>query len=220
MTVFWGVAALAVAVLLVMQSRSRSRSVVADRAALFELCTRTDDVTTGGTANGYPWLVVRRGGENIRVGVVPTSLGFRCLPQLWLTAGMTLSASVPCRLSLVARPTAAETWSRHDECPVVVRPAGPDCPVDVRASDVVSPQWASRLLPFFDDPRLKQLDVSPTQVRLVWRGADADRATYRVTRVADFTGARITEAQLSGLLDAVTRVGTVVRDGRRADASG
>ena len=53
----------------------------------------------------------------------------------------------------------------------------------------------------FDDPRMKELVVTPLGVRLVYQAAQAERADYLVLRQARFTQAKVDAALVQSLLD-------------------
>ena len=53
----------------------------------------------------------------------------------------------------------------------------------------------------FNDPKMKELVVTPNGVRLVYQAEEAERAHYMVLRHAKFTSSRLDKAIAKRLLD-------------------
>ena len=103
------------------------------------------------------------------------------------------------------RPAGPTTFSNFDFLPAVIRtppdfPAGAvirtDDPDHIPPGFLIEPH-----LRVFDDPRAKELLISPKGVRLVWQIAEADRARYGVFRQAEFGDVVLQPERVGGLLD-------------------
>lgn len=178
------------------------------RGALFTECLTLFDryrVTQDG--QGYPVLDGRHRGHTVLLEPVIDTLAWRKLPSLWLK--VTLLAPVACTgvLDLLARPRGEEFYSPSADLPHrVPLPAGWPrdamlCTDDPAGMPPLAALGAAR--PLFDDPRMKELVVTPRGIRLVRQIWQAQRAQYLVLRQAVFDGDRLDPAVASGLIDAV-----------------
>lgn len=180
-----------------------------DRGGLFDHCegllTRAR-VTRRGL--DFPVLVGRRGSVPVRVEPVVDTLSMRTVPVLWLVATVGLPRPAAVRLSVLARTCGTEFYSRHHEAGAPVMP-GPGWP-DSLAVRCDRPERLSayeglldRLAEFMADGRVKQVVLSGTTARVVWRCGAAVPSTYRVTRRVDLTGVRADPEALGEVLDTV-----------------
>lgn len=203
-----GIAALVAAFLLL------SRKYLADRerrrreplrfyARAVGLLDQAELQTTGSV--GYPRLVGRY--HNLPVQVLPVidTLPTRRLPALWLLVTVQSTLPTSARLDLMMRPNAPTTFSNFDLLPVTIQtPSGfpeycvlrTDDPQHVMSPDIVAPH-----LDVFENPRAKELLITPNGIRLVWLIAEADRARYGVFRQADFGDTDLDPNLLQDLLD-------------------
>jgi hypothetical protein len=62
----------------------------------------------------------------------------------------------------------------------------------------------------FDDPKTKELVVTPRGIRLVYQAAQAERADYLVLRHATFTRPRVDPALVRALLDRLIAIATAL----------
>jgi hypothetical protein len=62
----------------------------------------------------------------------------------------------------------------------------------------------------FDDPRMKELVITPLGVRLVYQAAQGERADYLVLRQARFTQAKVEAGLVQSLLDRAIAVAAAV----------
>jgi hypothetical protein len=120
------------------------------------------------------------------------------------------------------RPTAATTFSNFDLLPITLRNPGgfPDGAV-VRTDDphhvlpfpIVAPH-----LDVFQDPKAKELLITPNGVRLVWLLAEADRARYGVFRDAHFGAVELDPELLRDLLDRLIALRQSILDWSESNA--
>ena len=152
----------------------------------------------------YPRLCGRYAGVPVQVWPVVDTLAVRRLPALWLLVTMQTSLPVAAKLDLMMRPAGASTFSNFDLLPHTL-PAVAGFPQDgvLRTDDrarAPPATWLLGHLDVFQQPRAKELLVSPQGLRLVWLLAEAERARYGVFRQAEFGAIEIDPAVLEDLL--------------------
>lgn len=136
-------------------------------------------------------------GLPVQVQTVVDTLAVRKLPSLWLM--VTIAEPLPLRstFDLMMRAAGPTSFSNFDLLPHAVQvPSGfpehaairTDDPAHLLPAHIIAPH-----LGVFDNPRMKELLISPRGLRLVLQMAEADRARYGVFRQADF-GAAVLEA--------------------------
>jgi hypothetical protein len=185
------------------------RRVGADRRALFDACLTSFD-TADVRQNGidYPVLRGRYRGFEVVIEPIVDHMTIRRLPQLW--ALVTLRAPVPCRaiVDVLARPQNTEFYSPWGRLPhhVESAPKWPahalmrtDDPTGLPSQDVLG-----RRMRLFDDPKMKELLISPRGLRLVYQLQEADRGHYLVLRQATFQNARLDSPLAEQLLHTLT----------------
>jgi hypothetical protein len=154
---------------------------------------------------GYPQLVGRYRELPVRLQPVIDTLAIRKLPSLWLLA--TIPDPLPLRATfdLMMRPAGPTTFSNFDHLPMTLE-ALPDLPpyAVVRTDDaghVLPYHLVAPHLDVFEDPRAKELLITPKGLRFVWQVAEADRARYGVFRQAEFGVVELDPDLTRGLLD-------------------
>jgi hypothetical protein len=152
----------------------------------------------------YPRLCGRYAGVPVQVWPVVDTLAVRRLPALWLLVTMQTSLPVSAKLDFMMRPAGVSTFSNFDLLPHTV-PVATGFPHDgvLRTDDrerAPPAAWLLGHLDVFDQPRAKELLISPHGLRLVWLLAEAERARYGVFRQAEFGAIEIDPAVLEDLL--------------------
>lgn len=142
-------------------------------------------------ADFYPSLTAPLGeGRSLRLDLVPDTLVFRRLPQLWLR--LTIEERTPRRdfaIGALSRPTGAEFYSLVHGLPEWMEPPAGDLPLLARGRNVapeVHRRAIATLGSLFTDPELKEAVLTPTAVRIVRRASEGDRASHLLLRQADF----------------------------------
>jgi hypothetical protein len=188
----------------------RWRRDEAERArAPLRLFGRAMPLLEGGTLEptgraSYPRLSGRYAGVPVQVVAVVDTLGVRRLPALWMLVTMQTALPVAAKLDFMMRPAGMTTFSNFDLLPhTLVAPAG--FPIDgvLRTDDPARAPpaaWLSGHLGIFEQPRAKELLVTPHGLRLVWLLAEAQRARYGVFRQAEFGAVEIEPNVLEDLL--------------------
>lgn len=154
--------------------------------------------------SGFPVLTGRYRGAEIRLEPVLDDMAWRKLPSLWLKA--TVLASNPRRgtLGLLVRPRGGEFYSPTAEMKERL-PLPASFPTDVLlCSDRASTAPLAALkdqMQAFEDPRMKELVITPRGVRLVYQAAQAQRAEYLVLRQARFAETKVGPVLVTALLE-------------------
>ena len=136
--------------------------------------------------DGFPRISGTYDGHTFDLQAVPDTLNMRKLPALWLL--VTLPEPLPVRgtFDMMMRPRGVEPFSKHSELPVQITPdsAFPhdcairtDAPMDLPSRDVLLAH-----LDLFNDPRAKELVISPRGLRIVWLAEEAHRGKYLLFR--------------------------------------
>ena len=120
------------------------------------------------------------------IQLVPDTLNFRKLPSLWLLVSLTEPMPVRATFDLMMRPRGVEMFSKFKELPVQMAadPAFPhDCAIRTDAPELLPPrQLLLKHTAILEDPRAKELLISPKGLRIVWLAEEADRGNYLLFR--------------------------------------
>jgi hypothetical protein len=185
--------------------RHRER-LKAQRARLFDAVLPLLDsyrVTQDGVV--HPVLDGRYRGHAVRLEPIIDQVAVRKLPSLWLLT--TVFGPIPYRgaIDVLARPQNTEFYSPSALLDHAVAPP-PGWPVhaQIRSDDPAAMPPQQRLTPhvaMFDDPRVKELVVTPRGVRIVYQIGQAERGHYLVLRQAQFDEQPLSATLAQGLLD-------------------
>jgi hypothetical protein len=190
--------AMAGAVVLVYLHRRHLARVQRDRAALFEQATDVlDHARVVPRGLDFPLLYGRFEGRDVRVEPVVDTVALRVIPVLRLMVTMREQFPGQRRLSVLSNETGHEFFSGHRE---LLRWRDPSWPVWASvacAAEGVDRELADAAVSLVtEDSVVKQVLVTERGVRCVVRGAQANSATYRVTRRVDLSEARVTAENL------------------------
>jgi hypothetical protein len=155
--------------------------------------------------DGFPRISGTYKGHTFDLQAVPDALNIRKLPALWLL--VTLPEPLPLRgtFDMMMRPRGVEPFSKHAELPVQITPdsAFPhdcairtDAPLDLPPRDVLIAH-----LDLFDDPRAKELVMSPKGLRIVWLAEEAHRGKYLLFRDSEMGLTPFPAREIRMLLD-------------------
>lgn len=152
-----------------------------------------------------PVLVGRYRDREFRIEPIIDHINLRKLPSLWLLVTLRAPLPYPGTLDLLVRPQNTEFYSPSAQLPVAIDPP-PGWPVHaaLRTDRPEAMPPASVLeehLDFFDDPRAKELLVTPRGIRLVYQAAQAQRSHYLVLRQAEFEDLSLDPDLLKDLMD-------------------
>ena len=183
--------ALAGAGVLAWLHRRHRRQLKARRARLFDAVlplldsyrVTQDDVV-------HPILDGRYRGYAIRLEPIIDQVAVRKLPSLWLLT--TVFGPIPYAgaIDILVRPQNTEFYSPSAsfDHPVATPPGWP-VHARIRSDDPAAMPPQERLTPhvaMFEDPRVKELLVTPRGVRIVYQLDQAERSLYLVLRQAQF----------------------------------
>lgn len=186
------------------RERRRRREFFADCMALFGACRVTQ------TGLQFPVLEGKYKGLPIRLEPLVDDAGVRKVPSLWLKT--TLLVPNPRRgvLDFLVRPQGCEFYSPSHDLPkrLPIPADWPQHAVLCTEREGIAPPL-ERFEPHicvFDDPRMKEMLITPRGVRLVYQAAQADRGEYLVLRQARFANMRLDPALVRRLLDRVISI--------------
>ncbi len=175
---------------------------------LFQACRVEQD------GPGYPTLTGRYRGVEVRLEPVVDHIAWRKVPSLWLKATV-LAPGAPGVLDLMVRPQGVEFYSPSGELAHRLRPpAGFPADAVICTDDPAALPDLEQVRPhlsLFEDPRMKELLITPRGVRLVRQLWQADRARYAVLRQAEFPAAALEPALARTLLDAALDIWAAVQ---------
>ena len=190
------------------------RDVVRDRVRRAVFFERTGELFQSfritQADGGYPVLLGRYRGHDVRLEPVLDTLAWRKLPSLWLKVAILTPNPVRGVLDLLVRPQGIEFYSPSGGLDVrVPLPSGwpedailcTDDPAELPPLDQLG-----RHVSIFDDPQMKELVVTPHGTRLVRQIWQAERAYYSVLRQVRFPEDRLDLRIARTMLDAALAI--------------
>jgi hypothetical protein len=159
---------------------------------------------------GFPRMTGRRAGLAFDLQVVPDTLTFRKLPALWVLVTLPEPLPLDATLDLMARPSGNEPFTRFADLPQSL-PTPPDLPKElaIRSDDatrIPPADLVARHADLFQDPKVKELVLSPKGLRIVILAEEADRGRYLIFREAEMGRAPLPPSRLEPLLDRLTAI--------------
>lgn len=175
----------------------------------------------------FPVLEGRYRGYAVKLEPIVDYMAFRKVPSLWLLATVYCDNPSEGAFDFLVRPQNVEFWSPawKMEISLPLPPGWPDFAI-ARTDGRGDPPPLDRLQPhgcMFDDPKVKELLVTPRGVRIVYQADQAERAYYMVLRQLVFEGFRLDPLLVTALLDRAIRIhedlaGTDRKKGETANA--
>jgi hypothetical protein len=194
-----------IGLLIVMQRRNR-RSLKQHRAGLFTAsygALETYRITQAGI--DYPEMQATYRGHAFHVDVVVDTLTIRKLPVLWLRVSLLAPLPGIATLDILVRSQNVEFYSPSADLPHRLEPrAGWPADAMVRTDNrgrLPDLSVLDRHIDIFNEPRTKELLVTPKGVRIVCMVDQARRAEYLVLRQAEFDNPQVTADLLRDLMD-------------------
>lgn len=186
----------------------------AARAGYFDrLTTLFDRVVVQVQPSGFARMTGTRNGIAFDLQAVQDSLTFRKLPALWVMVTIAQPMPVAATLDVMARPTGTETFSHFATLSQgIERPAFLPEGIALRSDNAaaVSPVFLAAHAGVFDDPRVKELVISPKGLRLVMLAEEADRGRYLLFRDAEMGHDPLDPARISGMLETLLALRTQI----------
>lgn len=185
--------------------RARARHM-AVRAVYFDDCRSLfEDCRVALQGTDFPVLEGRHKGYQFRLEPIVDHMAVRKLPSLWLKVSLLRDLPVPGAVDFLARPQNTEFYSPSASLPHSLRiPAGWPQHAMLR-TDMEDPSLPIDLLAphmhVFDDPKTKELLITPRGVRIVYQASQGQRAYYLVLRQPEFGDPRLPPELAIQLLD-------------------
>ncbi|MDP0926378.1 hypothetical protein Q0601_04240 [Paracoccus onubensis] len=156
-------------------------------------------------ATGFPRLSGKYGNSMADLQVVPDTLTFRKLPALWVLVTLPGPLPVLSTFNLMIRPTGVEPFSGFHRLPdQIAIPDGFPRDCAIRTDDphhLLPEELLAPHLSLFDNPRIKELVISPMGLRIVFLAEEADRARYLLFRDAEMGRTPVSPDQIAPVLE-------------------
>lgn len=166
---------------------------------------------------GFARASGRRAGLGLDLQAVPDTLTFRKLPALWLLVTLPEPMPLRQRINLMIRPTGIEPFSAFEALPYqTTLPPGFPPDAALRSESALASDEAALLqrhLALFDDPRVKELVLSPKGLRITWLAEEAQRGPYLLFRENDMGRKALDPKALDPLLRALQGLRTDILEG-------
>ena len=157
------------------------------------------------SGSDFPILDGTHEGHRIRLEPVVDHMAVRKLPSLWLKVSVLGALPLEGTIDFLARPQNTEFYSPSERLPLTLRiPTGWPQHALLRTdiADRSAPvEFLTPHMPMFDDPKTKELVVTPRGVRIVYQAGQGERAYYMVLRQPEFGAARLPIALARRLLE-------------------
>jgi hypothetical protein len=167
---------------------------------------------------GFPRMTGKRGGLSYDFQVIPDTLTFRKLPALWVLITLPEPMPLTATLSLMARPSGNEPFSRFPTLPHDV-PTPPELPthVAIRTDDaamIARSDLLSAQAVLFNDPQVKEVVLSPKGLRIVILAEEADRGRFLIFREAEMGRTPLSPARIAPILGRLATLRDDILKGR------
>jgi hypothetical protein len=159
---------------------------------------------------GFPRMTGRRDGLAFDLQAIPDTLTFRKLPALWVLVTLPVPLPLEATLNLLARPSGNEPFTKFASLPQSL-PTPPDLPKEIAvrtddASRLPPPDLIAAHADLFQDPRVKELVLSPKGLRIVILAEEADRGRYLIFREVEMGRTPLPPSRLEPLLDRLAAI--------------
>lgn len=187
---------------------TESRIRTASRAAYFDAVKPLfEGGETRQQPTGFPRMTGRRDGLAFDLQAVPDMLTFRKLPALWVLVTLPEPLPLDATLDMMARPSGNEPFTKFASLPQSL-PTPPELPKEVAirsddASRIPPPDLIARHAPLFQNPRVKELVLSPKGLRIVILAEEADRGRFLIFREAEMGRTPLSPQRLEPILDSL-----------------
>jgi len=163
------------------------------------------------THSGFERLSGKFQEREIDLQIVPDTLTYRKLPCFWLLVSQIEPLPLQQKISIMVRPTGFEVFSNFSTLPCQTSYLPTPFPKDVslRSEHPLDDQEMALLrrhLFLFNDPRMKELVLSPQGLRLTWLLQEANRGRYLLFREAELNRLPLAWDELLPLLTSLEDV--------------
>lgn len=203
--------AAAVAILLLLGRREARVAAAARHSILDPSLNVLDAPKVEIDACGFPKMEGKFRGRSFRVALIPDTLTFRRLPQLWLDVTLKRSLPIDGSVAILVRQSGADYFSLTDHLNERLMPPEnfPDVclikgegPGAHHILDRIAPYVASLLR----DPQFKEIAVTPRGIRIMRQLAEGKRGDHLILRQIVFEGARLDSEGLEDVIAAVLEI--------------
>ena len=178
-------------------ARRRNRLRASYFTALTPRLTRTEP-------SGFPRVALDLQGRPFDLQAIPDSLSFRKLPCLWLLVTLTAPQPFRAETRIMARASGLEPFSTFATLPCELPlPAGFPDHCTLRTTDPAALPDLAPYAGLFNDPKVKELTLSPKGLRLVVLAEEAPRTAYLLYREAELPSAPLDPARAQALMQAL-----------------
>jgi len=208
--------------LLLRHLRRAARQRIAQRTGYLDGCRALMQTPRMGRGDsGFARLGGDYGGVPGDIQALPDTLTFRKLPALWVLATLPGPLPVAAPMHLMIRPTGVEPFSRFQTLTHQLDPPGDfpeDCAIRTNGTGPMPTEDILRAhLHIFDDPRVKELVISPKGVRIVFLAEEAQRSRYLIYRDAEMGTVPLEKSVLAQKLDQLIALRTDLLDAASAE---
>lgn len=160
---------------------------------------------------GFPKLDGTFRGRSFRVGLIPDTLTFRRLPQLWLDVTMKRSLPIDGSIAILIRPTGADYFSLTDRWNERLEPPANFPEMCLIKGDGPGARYIlERIAPYvanlLHDPYFKEIAITPRGIRIMHQLAEGKRGDHLILRQIVFENARLNPEDLEDVIAAVLEV--------------
>ncbi len=161
--------------------------------------------------DGLPRLRGFWNAHPIDVRLIPDTMTIRRLPQLWLSVRVEKKLGIAASVGFLARHAGTEFYAQTPEMPDRLDPpAGLPWEVMVRGSGQSASEVLTAISPIvvevLQDPRIKEITVTPNGVRIIRQAAEGRRGEHLLLRQVTFDNADIPAGDLKDLLNIAQRL--------------
>lgn len=144
----------------------------------------------------FPFLEGAYEGQRVRLEPVVDHMAVRKLPSLWLKVTVLGALPLPGTIDFLVRPQNTEFYSPSEQLPLTLRipaswPQHALLRTDIEDRSAPVDFLAPHIMNLFEDPKTKELIVTPRGVRIVYQAGQGERAYYMVLRQPEFGALRL-----------------------------
>lgn len=157
--------------------------------------------------SGFPRMTGRRGPHGFDLQAVTDTLTFRKLPALWVMVSLPEPLPLDATLDIMTRPSGNEPFTHFASLPQMLpAPAGTPEGLALRTDNAAAlpPEGLiARHCAVFEDPKVKELLISPKGLRIVILAEEAHRGRYLIFRDAEMGAEPLPAARIAPLLEQI-----------------
>ena len=203
--------AAAVAILLLLGRREARVAAAARHSILDPSLNVLDAPKVEIDACGFPKMEGKFRGRSFRVALIPDTLTFRRLPQLWLDVTLKRSLPIDGSVAILVRQSGADYFSLTDHLNERLTPPEnfPDVCL-IKGEGPGAHHILGRIAPYvaslLRDPQFKEIAVTPRGIRIMRQLAEGKRGDHLILRQIVFEGARLDSEGLEDVIAAVLEI--------------